>query len=114
MTKLRVHEIAKTLNKTNKEVIDFLREQSVEVSSHMSSLTEEQVRDIYDQFVAQHRRTTLYFVEQVNRVTPGILAEHRTDDQRVGNIVTAFAVVAGLSRMATEKLLLMQEPEKTK
>ena len=76
------------------------------------SLTEEQVRDIYDQFVAQHRRTTLYFVEQVNRVTPGILAENKTDDQRVSNIVTAFAVVSGLSRMATEKLLLMQEPEK--
>jgi hypothetical protein len=78
------------------------------------SLSEQEVHDIYNNFVAQHRRTTLYFVEQVNRVTPGILAENKTDDQRVSNIVTAFAVVSGLSRMATEKLLLMQEPEKTK
>ena len=52
MTKLRVHEIAKTLNKTNKEVIDFLREQSVEVSSHMSSLTEEQVEMVKGKFGA--------------------------------------------------------------
>ena len=76
------------------------------------TLTEAQVRAVYDQFVEQHRRTTLYFVEQVNRVTPELLAQEKTDDERVSNIVTAFAVVAGLSRMATEKLLLMQEPEK--
>ncbi|MBR5536703.1 MAG: DUF1836 domain-containing protein [Clostridia bacterium] len=75
------------------------------------TLTEQQVRAVYDQFVEQHRRTTLYFVEQVNRVTPAILAEEKTDDERLSNVVTAFAVVAGLSRMATEKLLLMQEQE---
>ena len=75
------------------------------------TLTEAQVRDIYDRFVEQNRRTTLYFVEQVNTVTPAILAEDLTDDQRLSNVVTAFAVVSGLSRMATEKLLLMQEPE---
>lgn len=75
------------------------------------TLSEETVRTVYDQFVEQHRRTTLYFVEQVNRITPAILAEDKTDDQRLSNVVTAFAVVAGLSRMSTEKLLLMQEPE---
>jgi len=78
------------------------------------TLTEAQVRDIYDRFVEQNRRTTLYFVEQVNTVTPAILAEDLTDDQRLSNVVTAFAVVSGLSRMATEKLLLMQEPESDK
>ena len=75
------------------------------------TLSEETVRTVYDQFVEQHRRTTLYFVEQVNRITPAILAEDKTDDQRLSNVVTAFAVVAGLSRISTEKLLLMQEPE---
>ncbi len=77
------------------------------------TLSEKQVREVYDQFVEQQRRTTLYFVEQVNRTAPALLAEDKTDDERVSNIVTAFAVVAGLSRMATEKLLLMQEPETT-
>ena len=75
------------------------------------TLPEEQMRAVYDQFVEQHRKTTLYFVDQVNRVTPALLAEDKTDDERVSNIVTAFAVSAGLSRMATEKLLLMQETE---
>ena len=75
------------------------------------TLSEEQVRSVYDQFVEQHRRTTLHFVEQVNLVTPELLAQEKSVDERVSNVVTAFAVVAGLSRMATEKLLLMQEQE---
>lgn len=43
MTKLRVHELAKELEKTNKEVLDFLKKENVDVKSHMSSLEEEQV-----------------------------------------------------------------------
>ena len=43
MTKVRVHEIAKELNKQNKDVIDFLRSKNMEVSSHMSSLSDEQI-----------------------------------------------------------------------
>ena len=50
-------------------------------------------------------------MEQVNQVASRLLAESRTDDEGVSNIVTAFAVVSGLSRMAAEKLILMQEPE---
>ena len=50
MTKVRVHEVAKSLDKTNKEVIDFLRENNVEVSSHMSSLTDEQIEMVKGKF----------------------------------------------------------------
>ncbi|MCI8376849.1 MAG: translation initiation factor IF-2 [Lachnospiraceae bacterium] len=38
----RVHELAKELDKTNKEILAFLGEKSIEVKSHMSVLTEEQ------------------------------------------------------------------------
>lgn len=77
------------------------------------TLSEQQIHDVYNRFVAQQRRTTLYFVEQVNKQASTMLALGKTDDDGVSNIVTAFAVVAGLSRMATEKLILMQEPETT-
>ena len=30
MTKVRVHELAKELNKSNKEILDFLQEKKVE------------------------------------------------------------------------------------
>ena len=74
------------------------------------TLTEQQVQDVYNRFAEQQRRTTLYFVEQVNQQASRLLAESKTDDDGVNNIVTAFAVTASLSRMATEKLILMQEP----
>ena len=38
----RVHELAKELNKNNKEIIQFLTEKKIEVKSHMSTLTGEQ------------------------------------------------------------------------
>ena len=50
MTKVRVHEVAKSIEKTNKEVIEFLREKNVEVSSHMSSLTDEQIEMVKANF----------------------------------------------------------------
>ena len=40
MPKTRVYEIAQDLNKTNTEVIEFLKEKKVEVKSHMSTLEE--------------------------------------------------------------------------
>ena len=38
----RIHELAKELGRTNKEVIAALAEKNVEVKSHMSVLSEEQ------------------------------------------------------------------------
>ncbi len=43
MTKLRVHELAKELNKTNKEILDILKGKNIEVKSHMSSLEDSEV-----------------------------------------------------------------------
>ena len=44
MSKIRVHELAKELNKTNKELLDFLKSKEIEVKSHMSSLSDEQIQ----------------------------------------------------------------------
>ena len=52
MTKMRVHELAKELNKENKEVIDFLRSKNVEIKSHMSSIGEEEAAMVKAQFGA--------------------------------------------------------------
>ena len=38
----RVHELAKELDKTNKEILAFLGGKNIEVKSHMSVLTDEQ------------------------------------------------------------------------
>lgn len=43
MPKMRVHEVAKLYNRSSKEIIAALKQQGVEVQSHMSTVTEENV-----------------------------------------------------------------------
>ena len=43
MSKLRVYELAKELNKTNKEMLTMLKDKGIEVASHMSTLSDEQI-----------------------------------------------------------------------
>ena len=42
MGKKRIHEIAKELNRDSKDIINVLKQQGVEVKSHMSTVTDEQ------------------------------------------------------------------------
>ena len=50
MTKLRVHEVAKLLDKSSKEIITKLKEQGVEVQSHMSTVSDENVEKLKAEF----------------------------------------------------------------
>ena len=54
MPKTRVYEIAQELNKTNKEVIEFLKEKKVEVKSHMSTLEEKDEKMVRDAFTGKN------------------------------------------------------------
>ncbi|RKJ35462.1 translation initiation factor IF-2, partial [Butyricicoccus sp. 1XD8-22] len=46
MTKLRVHEYAKKVNKSSKEVIEELKKLNINVSNHMSTLTSDAVSQL--------------------------------------------------------------------
>lgn len=48
MGKKRVHELAKELNKTNKDIINLLREKNINVTSHMSNLGEDEIKLVKD------------------------------------------------------------------
>ena len=50
MAKARVHELAKEWGKTNKEIIDALKEAGVEAKSHMSSVEDKEVAAIKETF----------------------------------------------------------------
>ena len=47
MAKLRVHELAKLVNKTSKEVLAVLRQQGEDIQSHMSTVSDEQASLIF-------------------------------------------------------------------
>ena len=50
MPKIRVHELASKLGRSNREVIEFLKANGVEVKSHMSTLEEPSIRLIKQKF----------------------------------------------------------------
>ena len=58
MTKMRVHELAKSLDKTSKEVIEFLRSKDIAVASHASSLEDEHVEMVKAKFAAPTKTET--------------------------------------------------------
>ena len=43
MSKMKIYELAKELNKSSKELMEFLAEKNIEAKSHMSSLEDETV-----------------------------------------------------------------------
>jgi translation initiation factor IF-2 len=46
MTKVRVYELAKDLNMTNRALLNKMKELKIEVKSHMSSLEDSDIRAI--------------------------------------------------------------------
>ncbi len=50
MTKIRVYEYAKEINKTSKEVITKLKELNLPVSNHMSTITDEMKEKLEQSF----------------------------------------------------------------
>lgn len=53
MSKIRVYDLAKTLDKNNAEMVDILREMGIEVKSHMSSVSTEEAQRVEDAFKAK-------------------------------------------------------------
>ena len=50
MAKQKIHDLAKELNKSSKEVMDFLNKNGVEVKSHMSSIEDTQIDMVKKEF----------------------------------------------------------------
>ncbi len=50
MTKIRVYELAKSLNKESKEVLEILKKNGVEVKNHMSSVSDEDAGKVRARF----------------------------------------------------------------
>ena len=53
MAKIRVYELAKSLNKDSKEIVELLKKNGVEVKNHMSSVTEEDAGKVRERFSAK-------------------------------------------------------------
>lgn len=50
MSKIRVYDLAKTLDKSNAEMVDIIRGMGIEIKSHMSSISAEDAQRVEDAF----------------------------------------------------------------
>ena len=71
MSKIRVHELAKELDKTNKEVLDFLKEKNIEVKSHMSSLEDDHVKAVKEHFEKPKKKSNIIQVFRPQNASNG-------------------------------------------
>ena len=55
MSKMRVHELAKELEKSNKEILAVLKEKKIELTSHMSTIESEQIKLVKEAFLVAEK-----------------------------------------------------------
>ena len=53
--KIKIHEIAKKLDLTSKEVLEIAKKLNIEAKSHLSGVEEEQAKQIEDNFLKQDK-----------------------------------------------------------
>ena len=75
-------------------------------------IEEQEVRNIYEAYAAQHRKAADYFIEQV-RIVGGSILEHEDVDpviaaENTSDLITFTALIGGFSRLLAEKLLLLE------
>ncbi len=71
-------------------------------------LSEEEVQRIYDDYVEKHRTAALYFIDQVKLAAQHVLDPEDQTENAVGSLVSSAAVMAGFSKLLTEKLVKLQ------
>lgn len=58
MTKIRVYEYAKKNNVASKEIIQFLKNKNIEVSNHMSTISDKEIKQLDEKFNPQTKQNT--------------------------------------------------------
>ena len=75
-------------------------------------LSEQEVRDAYENYVEQHRKSAAFFIEQVRRVAGPILDHEGNDPEystgNTENLIVSSAIIGGLARLLAEKLMLLE------
>lgn len=75
-------------------------------------LEQEQVREIYSNYVHRHRVTASAFVEQVRQLAGPLLAHEDADGvlgvAETADLISASAITSGLYKLLAEKLLLLE------
>ena len=72
MAKIRVYELAKELQMENKALVDLIRELGIEIKSHSSSLTDEQIS-----LIKGHLKGTKSLVVEEQRIKSTVIRRRK-------------------------------------
>jgi translation initiation factor IF-2 len=82
MSKIKIYELAKELDRSSKDIISFLKEKGIEVKSHMNSIEDDVVRMVRDKYQAQNPTKANEPAKKVETTTTNASSSH---DQRMNN-----------------------------
>ena len=79
MAKVRVHELAKSLGKDSKEIIEILKKDGVEVKSHMSSVSDEEAQKVRNRFEKKEKPAASQESKPVAQAKPQVERKERPE-----------------------------------
>ena len=89
-----------------KESIELLTE------AMQKNIPEEEVKEIYDDFVMRHRSLCRLCTEQVKQLAADVFDPNRRDDSSVKHLVVESAIYSHLYKLLTEKIVALSiEPK---
>ena len=76
------------------------------------NIPEEEVKEIYDDFVMRHRSLCRLCTEQVKQLAADVFDPNRRDDSSVKHLVVESAIYSHLYKLLTEKIVALSiEPK---
>jgi len=91
LAKIRIHELAKSLGKDSKEIIEILKKDGIEVKSHMSSVEESDAEKVRSRFskkakpeVAETKTATMKKEEPVKKTSEVSATQAKTENRPQG------------------------------
>lgn len=81
MAKMKIYELAKEIDKTNKEILTFLAEKGIEAKSHMNTIEEDTVEMVKKAFSANGSKEASTGAEETEAKAAGVVpkAEQKTE-----------------------------------
>lgn len=97
-------------------IIIFTLKQAVSINivkeMLQSEMPEESVQELYSDYVVKHHAATLLFTDIVRKCAKDVFDPEKDGDNLVSSFVIQEALIAGFSRVLTEKLVSLKDQNK--
>jgi hypothetical protein len=74
-------------------------------------LKDDEVKQLYNDFVSKHKTVTFYFLDQINAVSKPVLNPSGAADYTADSLVLTSAIASNLYKLLTERLVMLQSQD---